>query len=219
MIPNYAHALLGASTRCNARTSRAIDQSVLLNHAQQSGGMNALLAQANRNGICAALTVQFVEAAILGTLGTFNQSSLAQNQSLSRALRSHFGSSFFALHSGTPGNFELAASHMQPQKIPVAAVVPTNAFMVAMKDAIALAAGSIGNTVAVDMSNGTEGHVVGFKIIPGGTCSFFDANAGLYQFDRLDDLRAFWRAAYEIAGYTFTRFNVVTFHKAPAFPH
>jgi hypothetical protein len=80
--------------------------------------------------------------------------------------------------------------------------------------AIAKAASALVNTVAIEMY-GDGGHVVGFKIVDGGTSSFFDANAGLYQFLSVDDLKNFCLGAYAIADYHFIPFNVVSFGKMP----
>jgi hypothetical protein len=86
--------------------------------------------------------------------------------------------------------------------------------MVAMRDAITRASPAVANTVAKVMG-GEGGHVIGLKVVPCGTSSFFDANAGLYKSLSVDDLRAFWRAAYETAEHAFTSFSVITFHKMP----
>lgn len=69
---------------------------------------------------------------------------------------------------------------------------------------------------SIILMSGDGGHLIGLKIVPGGTSSFFDANAGLYQFPSVDDLRAFWRAAYDAAEYGFTSFKLVTFNKMPS---
>jgi hypothetical protein len=211
-MANYAHALVAAAQSANVTRTRVIVQNVLLNHVQARPGMIGQLAMANKNGICAALTVKFAEAAMLGRLGHFDQNSLAQD--LPAALQKQFGSSFFALHSGAQGNFEIGAHHLNPQRFPVNAPDVQTAFMVAMRDAINRAPTSMAQTVAIVMG-GDGGHVIGLKIVPGGTSSFFDANAGLYQFPSVDNLRQFWRAAYEAAEYGFTVFSVVTFHKMP----
>jgi len=167
----------------------------------------------NERGVCAALTVKFVEAAMRGNLSKFNQYSL--NNDFPSVLRSQFGSSFFALQSsGTKGNFELASSHLSPIVLPVRSPSKGFAFETALEVAIAKAASALVNTVAIEMY-GDGGHVVGLKIVDGGTSSFFDANAGLYQFLSLDDLKNFCLGAYAIADYHFIRFNVVSFGKMP----
>jgi len=210
---NYAHKLVTAAQRSHVSRTHVIFQDTLLTHAQSKGGMTALFAQANKSGICAALTVKFVEAAMLGRLAQFNQNSLAET--LLSALRSQFGGSFFSLLSGgAKWNFEISAAHLNPVVVPVAAADTATAFMVAMRAAIMKAVSALANTVAIGMA-GDGGHVIGLKVVPGGISSFFDANAGLYQFPSVDDLRAFWRAAYEAAEYGFTSFTVVTFGKMP----
>lgn len=211
---NYAIKLVGAAQNCHATRVRVVMQDTLLAHALSQGGMTAQLAMANRTGICAALTVRFVEAAMLGRLAGFSQNSLVE--SVAESLKSQFGSSFFSLMSGgTKGNFEIAASHLMPAVFPVAASDPMTAFMVAMREAIVRASTTLARTVAIGLQGAEGGHVIGVKVVPGGTSSFFDANAGLYQFPSVDDLRAFWRAAFDAAEYGFSRFTVTTFGRMP----
>lgn len=212
--PNYSIKLVTFAQVAQATRINVIFQDQLLQLATAKQGMIKHLAMANKHGVCAALTTKFVEAAMQGRLSTFNQSSLATE--LSSVLLSQFGSSFFALQSGgTKGNFVIASSHLNPSLHSVNMPRTGLAFEIALDVAIAKAATALANTVVLEM-HGDKGHVIGLKVVRGGISSFFDANAGLYQFPIVGKLKDFCLAAYAVADYQFTQFKVVSFGKMPS---
>lgn len=210
---SYAQNLYAFAQSANVRRVNMIFQDQLLLHASRKGGMMRMMAAANKNGVCAALTVFFAEKSILGRLSEVNQNALAVV--FPAMMRSQFSSSFFSLHEGvTKGNFEIAATHLGPNVFPVKTLSKGTAFETALEVAISRAAAALGRTVVIGMY-GAGGHVIGLKVVPGGTSSFFDANAGLFQFDTVGDLKDFTLAAYALAAYEFTVFKVIDFQHAP----
>lgn len=206
-----------------------IDQGELIDLAiNKYHGMEKQILQVCRGGLCAVLTLAFIKRAMLGKLKNWDKNAMMTdimgyaNMQMASLLALGFNNGERKKSATEWTHFEILAKKLSPRRVATLGGGGGMNFLQAMKSAVSAGVNALAKCVVIQMVGDGGGHIIGLKVVKGGTCTYFDANTGIYRFvgdGELDKLRELWRKTYEMLGYSYSLFMVTEFLKMPEVDH